>query len=141
MAPRPKQWVDVAVRATDCDDRLWKHTYAAWRRLATVSRCITVSGIARDVHMAGDGDLIIELETDPRLVNASNVNGWLKVEAVCQGRGSGRKHRSACKGYPGPRFAVPRPGMALRITGRYVADRNHGGHMEIHPVSHIEVLP
>jgi len=136
----PPQWRGAASIAVTCDDILWHHTYRAESRLATIERCVTAVGIVRDTHRAGDGDLIIELETDPRLVNAANVNGWLKVEAVCQTRGDKRKHRNACRDYTGPRFTPPPLGATVRVTGRYVADRRHGGHMEIHPLSRLEVL-
>lgn len=140
LARIPPQWGDVAPVAATCDDILWHHTYRAESRLTTVARCVSAVGIVRDTHRAGDGDLIIELETDPRLVNAANVNGWLKVEAVCQTRGDKRKHRNACRWYNGPRFTPPPLGATVRVTGRYVADRRHGGHMEIHPLSRLEVL-
>lgn len=140
LAPLPTAWTEVAVVATDCDERLWGHTYFAEERLTTVAECVVVEGVVRETHMADDADLIIELQTDPRLVNDKNKHGWLKVEAVCQGTGTQDKHRTACRGYPGPRFAMPRVGSMVRVTGRYVSDRDHGGWMEIHPLSMLEVI-
>lgn len=140
LAPIPTQWSGADATAGDCDNRLWEHTYFAEDRLTTVARCITTTGVVRDVHSADDADLIIELDGDRRLVNRSNNHGWLKIEAVCQGPGTQNKHREACRGYPGPWFTPPRVGTTVRVTGRYVADRSHGGHMEIHPLSHLEVL-
>lgn len=140
LAPLPTQWTAAAEPSDGCDERLWGHTYFAEDRLTTIAHCVVVTGIVRDVHLSDDADLVIELATDPRLINGANVSGWLKVEAVCQGAGTQRKHRTACQGYPGPWFLHPRPGTMLRVTGRYVVDRSHGGHMEIHPASRIDVI-
>jgi hypothetical protein len=142
LMPLPTEWSDAALPADGCDDRLWGHTWFAEDRLTTVSLCVAVEGTVREAYLSpdGDGDMIIELETDPRLVNHANRNGWLKVEAVCQNTGTQEKHRSACRGFTGPYFAVPPVGTRVRATGRYVADRGHGGHMEIHPLSRLEPL-
>lgn len=140
LMPLPTEWSEAAPASASCDDSLWGHTYFAEDRLTTVSPCAVVEGIVRETHDSDDGDRIIELETDPRLVNRANRFGWLHVEIVCQRPGDQPKHRSACQGYPGPFIAPPRPGSRVRITGRYVADRDHGGLMEIHPVSALEVL-
>jgi hypothetical protein len=140
LMPLPTEWSDAAPPAEGCDDRLWGHTWFAEDRLTTVSACITAEGTVREVHYASDGDLVFELETDPRLVNHANVKGRLKIEVVCQRTGALSRHRTACAGYPGPFIQPPTSGARVRVTGRYVADRGHGGHMEIHPVSFLEYL-
>lgn len=136
----PNNWTHVSRVSSDCDEDLWHHTFYATRRLKTINHCISVVGIVRETHQSDDGDLIIELETDPRLVNAANEHGWLRLEAVCQIRGAKRKHRRACRGFNGPWFSPPTVGSTVRAIGRYVGDRRHGGHMEIHPLSRLEQL-
>ena len=140
LAPLPTGWSDAVVLSSACDERLWGHTYFAEERLSTIHACVVVEGIVEESHRAPDGDLIIEMRVDDRLVNSANKRGLLKIEAVCQHPGSQEKHRKACAGYPGPIFLMPRPGNQLRLTGRYVSDRDHGGHMEIHPLSLMEFL-
>ena len=140
VAPLPTQWSEVVETSSACDERLWQHTWFAEQRLTTVATCATIEGVVRETHLSDDGDLIIEVQVDPRAVNDSNRNAWLKVEAVCQGHGTQEKHWTACRGYPGPKFRMPRVGTTVRVTGRYVVDRSHGGHMEIHPLSVLEVI-
>ena len=140
LAPLPTAWTEAIVPSSACDERLWGHTYFAEERLSTIHSCVVVEGTVAEAHRAPDGDLIIELRTDERLVNSANKRGLLKVEAVCQTMGTQDKHRRACAGYPGPYFEIPRVGQAVRLTGRYVSDRDHGGHMEIHPLSLLERL-
>jgi hypothetical protein len=120
-------------------------------RLQVISQSATITGTVMSIrngpHYAPDGDMVFALKPDPQyanMVNASNktnYGGGIWCEAVCQkaNKAPETKHEGDCKCSP-TKFTLPKVGQRLRVTGSHVKDVGEEGHMEIHPVSGIQVI-
>ena len=131
-----------AIAAENCDASLWQHVYER-DRLRVIVPCTAVEGVVASVGSASDGDRHMSLKPqDKSLLNYKNLihtDDELIVEIVCGAPTSAPIPSAACAGYSSP-IASPKPGDRVRVTGAYVADEDHGGWREIHPVSRIEIL-
>lgn len=143
--------VNVTAKAP-CDASLLAHVYHP-KRLVVKQACISVTGTLVDAshgrqkdgcrHEA-DGDCHTWLKLDPgedgllNDKNLSNEAGNLVIEPICRYSVTQADAVEACKDWKQP-LALPPPGSHMRVTGAYVLDTAHG-HMEIHPISAIEVL-
>ena len=117
-------------------------------RLAVLSPCMTVSGTVATVTREQDGDTHFDLALDPQYTgllkpaNYSGQHGRLVVEIVpadASGCTPGQPPRPATGSYnygicTGADEATPVVGAHVYVTGPYVADEDHGGWAEIHPV-------
>jgi hypothetical protein len=137
-----------------CDPEIAKHVYHPDRlkiAQAMAGSCITVAGVWMDASHGKwhdhcrhekDGDAHCWLKPDEdKYINAENrksQDGNLVVEPVCRYFVSQPDAKAACKGFKQKIF-LPKPGDRVRVTGVWVLDTAHG-HMEIHPVSKIEVI-
>jgi len=88
-------------------------------------------------HASVDGDVVLDIAVDAPFEavssgNRSGLNGWLRVEAVCQAPVV-RYAELACARFKGT-VPIPATGTRVQVTGSYVLDTNHGW-MEIHPVA------
>src|SRR6266567_5829046 len=135
-----------------CDESLWAHTYHE-QRLQVIERCASVTGIVIDAshgknkdgcrHEAdGDGHCFLKLDpSQEKYINEMNVkneNGMLVFEPECRYRVTQEDAKQACKNWKqGLRLAPI--GAHVRITGAAVLDTQHG-HLEIHPLTSIEVI-
>jgi len=137
---------------TGCDSTLSRHIYHPARLVASAP-CATVTGIIMDAthgkrvqgcRVEADGDYHCWLKLDPRqeqYINAENKakqDGNLVWEPICQHKVTQADALAACKGFH-QNINIPPPGSHVRMTGVPVLDKQHG-HMEIHPVTSIEVL-
>ena len=99
-------------------------------RLTVLRRCVTATGVVRDVHRAEDGDAVWNLELDAgqewlvNEVNDAKFGGRLHVEVVPMDQN---------------RVPIPRDGERATVTGVWVLDHSHGGHLEIHPAVAITI--
>lgn len=140
-----------------CDQTLWQHVYNP-RRLKVLNPCVSVTGTIVDAthgkHKQGcrveaDGDLHCWLKLDNEVpgimspylnaMNLKNEGGTLVWEPMCQHHVTQKDAMEACKDWHQD-IILPPVGSHVKITGAWVLDTEHG-HMEIHPVSGIEVLP
>lgn len=141
--------------APTCDQTLWVHVYNS-QRLGPLG-CVAVTGIKQDAthgkkkdgcRREADADFHcwLKLDADPPIQlgylndeNRSKQDGNLVFEPMCQGRVKQADAKAACKDWKQQLLDAP-VGAHLKITGIWVLDKQHG-HMEIHPVTSIEVLP
>jgi len=121
----------------------------------TVNNCnTTVTGTviaASDggPHYAPDGDLVFAFKQDSQynnLINSKNTSnkkysGGLWVEGVCQkaNKAPEPRHQGDCK-CSATKFAAPKVGDKLKITGAHITDVGEDGHNEIHPMLSMEKL-
>lgn len=152
--------VIVPVRTVaSCDDTLWNNIYHR-QRLVIQQTCVSVTGIWQDASRGrtadgcrhekdGDGHCWLKLDagqTPPNstllsYLNANNMQnegGNLVIEPICVYRTTQQDAKAACHNWHQP-FSAPKIGAHIRVTGAWVLDTQHG-HMEVHPVSRIEVL-
>lgn len=137
-----------------CDQTLWAHIYHP-KRLVVKQACISVTGVLVDAshgrnkdgcrHEAdGDAHCWVNLDKgEEGLLNAKNMKnegGNLVIEPICRYRVTQADAMAACKGGWQQKLVLPPPGTRVRVTGAYVLDAQHG-HMEIHPVSAIDLIP
>lgn len=135
-----------------CDESLFAHIYHP-KRLVVKQACISVTGTLVDAthgrwkdgcrhEKDGDGHCFLKLDKgEESLLNAKNrqnEGGNLVIEPICRYRVTQADAVEACKDWKQP-LVLPTPGTHVRVTGAYVFDAQHG-HMEIHPISAIEVL-
>lgn len=141
--------------AVPCDDTLWVHVYHP-KRLKVRQACISVTGVTVDAtrgrekdgcrHEAdGDGHCWLKLDAGQEGLlipgnNASKQGGNLVFEPICRYTTTQADAVLACENWPGQKDPLPPVGSHVRITGAYIFDSQHG-HVEIHPVTKIEVLP
>jgi len=115
---------------------------------ATVTGTVIAAGDGGP-HYAPDGDLVFAFKPDPPYANMVNeVNksnkkyaGGLWMEGVCQKANKAKepRHQGDCKCSP-PKFAQPKNGDRLKITGAHVKDVGEEGHNEIHPIYTMEKI-
>lgn len=138
--------------AQACDPSLAKHIYHS-QRLVTQQACVSVTGTWVDASHGrtadgcrhekdGDGHCFIKLDKGQEKYlnnrNMENEDGNLVVEPICVYRTTQADAIPACKDWH-QQIALPKIGSHVRVTGVWVLDTQHG-HMEIHPVTSIEVL-
>jgi hypothetical protein len=132
----------VACRPTD-QDRYVYHP----ARLAVLKACLRVTGTITFIRDEADGDLHIGLALDPPyapLVVAANAGverGDLVIEPVCELRVTQTDAIATCAADRDPLRGLPRLGEHVWMEGRYVADLQHGGWRELHPLYRWGVLP
>jgi hypothetical protein len=132
----------AACRPTD-QDRYVYHP----ARLAVLAACIRVTGTIAFVRDEADGDLHLGLALDApyaRLVVAANAGaerGDLVIEPVCELRVTQTDAITTCAADPDPLRGLPSLGEHVWMEGRYVADLQHGGWRELHPLYRWGVLP
>jgi len=115
---------------------------------ATVE-CTVIPAGDGGAHYAPDGDLVFSCKPDPQYThmllppNTSNkkYGGGLWMEGVCQKANKAKEPRHAgdCKCNP-PKFAAPKNGDRLKITGAHIKDVGEDGHAEIHPIYTMEKI-
>ncbi len=139
---RPTATPTAACRPTD-QDRYVYHP----ARLAVLAACLRVAGTVAFIRDEADGDLHLGLALDARdahLVVAANggaERGDLVIEPVCELRVTQADAIATCAADPDPLRGLPRLGAHVWMEGRYVADLQHGGWRELHPLYRWGVLP
>ena len=132
----------AACRPTD-QDRYVYHP----ARLQVLTACIRVGGTIAFVRDEADGDLHLGLALDPpyaHLVVAANAGaerGDLVIEPVCELRVTQVDAIATCAADRDPLRGLPTLGEHVWMEGRYVADLQHGGWRELHPLYRWGVLP
>ena len=132
----------AACRPTD-QDRYVYHP----ARLAVLAACLRVTGTVAFIRDEADGDLHLGLALDARyahLVVAANggaERGDLVIEPVCELPVTQADAIATCAADPDPLRGLPRLGEHVWTEGRYVADLQHGGWRELHPLYRWGVLP
>lgn len=141
--------------AQTCDASLSKHVYNP-QRLVTQEggECVSVTGRWIDAshkkhkdgcrhEKDGDGHCWLKLDSgQEKFLNAKNKKnegGALVAEPICIYRDTQEDALEACRDFKQD-ITLPPIGAHVRITGVWVLDKQHG-HMEIHPVTSIKVLP
>lgn len=152
VAVLPAVGQNVTAKAP-CDESLWQHVYHV-KRLVVHQPCISVTGVLVDASHGRnkdgcrhetDADCHTWLKLDKgqeSLLNAKNrqnEGGNLVIEPICRYKVTQADAIEVCKDWT-QNLVLPPPGTHVRVTGAYVFDAQHG-HMEIHPISSIEVLP
>lgn len=147
IAALPAPPPDVA-----CDDSLWARVYNP-QRLLVHRKCVSLTGTIMDAthgkqkdgcrhEKDGDGHCFLRLDAGQEHFlnqkNLDNEDGALVFEPMCRYRVTQADAMTSCKNYHQP-LVLPPIGSHVRITGSSVTDLQHG-HMEIHPVSSIEVI-
>lgn len=131
----------AACRPTDQDRYIYHPA-----RLAVLEACIKVTGTIAFVRDEADGDLHLGLALDPpyaHLVVAANAGaerGDLVIEPVCELRVTQADAISTCAADRDPLRGLPSLGEHVWMEGRYVADLQHGGWRELHPLYRWGVL-
>jgi len=136
-----------------CNPALAAHVYNP-ARLKVIKPCVTVTGTFVDathgkrrdgVRHEGDGDAHAWLKLDPRqgialnAKNQANEGGNLVIEPICLYRVTQEDAKAACKDFQNT-VVLPPVGSHVRVTGPLVLDTQHG-HIEVHPISNLEVIP
>jgi hypothetical protein len=147
--------VSTLAQSPTCDETLWKHVYNP-SRLVVQEKCVTVTGTIVDatagekihqkdgVRHEPDGDTHGWLKLDPGQekfvndVNKRDEQGNLIFEIVCMYPRKQVDARAACLGFKNA-VKLPPVGSHVVITGTWVSDQDHGGWLEIHPVTSIVV--
>lgn len=144
--------------AAQCDrsqvSALQKRVYHSKRLVPTKLGCITVTGKVIAVRREADAarHILLMLDDDGTATGAAQIlsllnsvnmtkqKGCLVVEPICVDKKVRQKDAiAACKGYVN-RVTIPRVGDHVAVSGVHVLDKQHG-HMELHPVSQISVIP
>jgi hypothetical protein len=110
--------------------------------------CKTVTGTIYSTTPEPDGDVHVRMTLDPRyaylLVGHDNGNahqhGRLVIEDTCSSTPVTQPDAvPVCAGYHSPRqpFVV---GARYRVTGTWVADLDHYGWAELHPITRVTLL-
>ena len=132
----------AACRPTDQDRYVYRPA-----RLQVLTACVRVSGTVAFIRDEADGDLHLGLALDApyaHLVVAANggaERGDLVIEPVCELRVTQADAIAVCAADPDPLRGLPRLGEHVWMEGRYVADLQHGGWRELHPLYRWGVLP
>ena len=132
----------AACRPTD-QDRYVYHP----ARLQVLRACLRVAGTVAFIREEADGDLHLGLALDApyaHLVVAANQGaerGDLVIEPVCELRVTQADAIAACAADPDPLRGLPSLGEHVWMEGRYVADLQHGGWRELHPLYRWGTLP
>lgn len=132
----------AACRPTD-QDRYVYHP----ARLQLLAACLRVTGTVAFIRKEADGDLHIGLALDARyehLVVAANQGaerGDLVIEPVCELRVTQTDAIAICAADRDPLRGLPTLGEHVWMEGRYVADQDHGGWRELHPLYRWGALP
>ena len=132
----------AACRPTD-QDRYVYHP----ARLQVLSACTRVTGTVAFIRQEADGDFHIGLALDARyehLVVAANQGaerGDLVIEPVCELRVTQTDAIAICAADRDPLRGLPTLGEHVWMEGRYVADLDHGGWRELHPLYRWGALP
>lgn len=127
-----------------CDASLWAHVYHSYR-LAVHQTCDTVTGTVVSIWTEADGDYHIRLSVDAPysyMINSVNVSteyGYLVCEPICACTITQADAVAPCSGLVSTVY-LPTPGEHVRITGTYVADNDHGGYNEFHPITQISII-
>lgn len=130
----------------DNDDRLKKYFPG--------TSCMSMTGTIGASESGDDNpdsDLVVDFRLDPdytQFLNNFNKapkpqgnDGFMVVEAICQGSIKLADVKKACAGFPAnKKFVLPAPGTHVKITGIVVTDNNHHWN-ELHPITSIIVLP
>ena len=142
-APRPTPGPATATcRPTD-QDRYVYHP----ARLQVLRACLRVSGTVAFIRREADGDLHMGLALDPadaHLVVAANQGaerGDLVIEPVCVLHVTQADAMASCAADRDPLRHLPTLGEHVWMEGRYVADLDHGGWRELHPLYRWGALP
>lgn len=145
-------WAQNVTAKAPCDETFWQHIYHP-KRLVVKQACISVTGTLVDASHGrqkdgcrhekdGDGHCFLQLDKGEESLlndkNRQNEDGMLVIEPICRYRVTQADAIEACKGWH-QNLVLPPPGTRVRVTGAYVLDTQHG-HMELHPISSIEVL-
>ena len=99
------------------------------------------------IRQEADGDLHMGLALDPafaHLIVAANQGterGDLVIEPVCELHVTQADAIATCAADPDPLRNLPGPGSHVWMEGRYVADLQHGGWRELHPLYRWGALP
>jgi hypothetical protein len=136
-----------------CDASLWDHVYHRQRLVVQPGgACVVVTGTFVDAshgrtgdgcrHEAdGDGHCWLKLDaSEENFLNSENLTkqeGNLVVEPMAVYRVKQPDAKAATKNFH--QSITWRIGDRVRVTGAWVLDTEHG-HMEIHPVTSIQVL-
>lgn len=132
----------AACRPTD-QDRYVYHP----ARLQVLAACLRVTGTVAFIREEADGDLHIGLALDApyeHLVVAANQGaerGDLVIEPVCELRVTQADAIATCAADRDPLRGLPGLGEHVWMEGRYVADLQHGGWRELHPLYRWGALP
>ena len=132
----------AACRPTD-QDRYVYHP----ARLQVLAACLRVTGTVAFIREEADGDLHIGLALDApyeHLIVAANQGaerGDLVIEPVCELRVTQADAIATCAADRDPLRGLPRLGEHVWMEGRYVADLQHGGWRELHPLYRWGALP
>lgn len=106
----------------DCASNPLRHVYSP-SRLTVLKTCAEVDVVVRHVSKERDGDLHIQADAPAEWLRPKNFErqkGKLVVEYM-----------------PGDPFDRPKVGDRLHLLGTFVADKQHGGWTEIHPVFYV----
>ncbi|MEO7264396.1 MAG: hypothetical protein ABIW38_05755 [Ferruginibacter sp.] len=128
----------------NCDTSIWKYVYNR-ERLTVLEYCKTVTGTIEECSADDDGDQHMLLKLDKGQENLltkrnyTKKQGYLVIEAVCANKTSLKKVGTTCKGYTN-QIQIPTVGKHVKVTGSLVID-SHNGWAEIHPITHMEILP
>ena len=132
----------AACRPTD-QDRYVYHP----ARLQVLTACVRVTGTVAFIREEADGDLHIGLALDApygHLVVAANTGaerGDLVIEPVCELQVTQADAIATCAADRDPLRGLPTLGERVWMEGRYVADLQHSGWRELHPLSRWGALP
>jgi hypothetical protein len=116
-------------------------------RLQVLAACIRVTGTVAFIRSEADGDLHLGLALDTlyaHLVVAANSGverGDLVIEPVCELRVTQADAIATCAADRDPLRGLPTLGEHVWMEGRYVADLDHGGWRELHPLYRWGALP
>jgi len=135
-----------------CDPLLAKHIYHA-QRLHVQKACVSVTGIWQDASHGktgdgcrhekdGDGHCWLKLDAgQEQYLNAENrseQDSNLVIEPIYIYKSTQPDAVAFRKGFS-QQIKLPPIGAHVKVTGVWVLDAQHG-HLEIHPVTSIEVL-
>ena len=128
----------------ECASNWWRYVYSP-KRFIIQRPCVTVRATVNAVRHPLDGDAILIVTLDPEFAHLSNEKNRehygkdsLELEIVCRNRVS-RFFVFRCWTCVN-KIPVPRVGDHIEADGVYVLDIRHE-HMELHPVTRLEVLP
>ena len=132
----------AACRPTDQDRYVYRPA-----RLQVLTACVRVTGTVAFIREEADGDLHIGLALDApygHLVVAANTGaerGDLVIEPVCELRVTQADAIATCAADRDPLRGLPTLGERVWMEGRSVADLQHSGWRELHPLYRWGALP
>lgn len=117
------------------------------QRLQVLAPCVRVTGVVDFRRSEADGDFHYGLKLDPAYsgyvvaANSGVEKGDLVIEPVCERTVTQADAIATCKGDTDPLKPLPVVGEHVWMEGRYVADMDHGGWHELHPLYAWGLLP